>query len=82
MDFNPDPNKQATELLISCKKNSPNHRMYSFLEKNKLLNPKQFGFRHNHSTAHAMINLIENIKRHLADKKTCCWSFHGSGKSF
>ena len=24
-EFNPDPNKQATELLFSCKKNSPNH---------------------------------------------------------
>ena len=25
MEFNPDPNKQATELLFSCKKNSSNH---------------------------------------------------------
>ena len=25
MQFNPDPNKQATELLFSCKKNSRNH---------------------------------------------------------
>ena len=25
MEFNPDPNKQATELLFSCKKNSPYH---------------------------------------------------------
>ena len=25
MEFNPDPNKQATELLFPCKKNSPNH---------------------------------------------------------
>ena len=25
MEFNSDPNKQATELLFSCKKNSPNH---------------------------------------------------------
>ena len=25
MNFNPDLNKQATELLFSCKKNSPNH---------------------------------------------------------
>ena len=24
-EFNPDPNKQVTELLFSCKKNSPNH---------------------------------------------------------
>ena len=25
MEFNTDPNKQATELFFSCKKNSPNH---------------------------------------------------------
>ena len=25
MEINPDPNKQATELLFSCKRNSPNH---------------------------------------------------------
>ena len=25
MDFNPDPTKQATEVLFSCKKYSPNH---------------------------------------------------------
>ena len=25
IEFNPDPNKQATELLFSCKKNSPYH---------------------------------------------------------
>ena len=25
IEFNPDPNKQATELLFSHKKNSPNH---------------------------------------------------------
>ena len=25
MQFNPDPTKQATEVLFSCKKSSPNH---------------------------------------------------------
>ena len=25
MEFNPDPIKQATEVLFSCKKSSPNH---------------------------------------------------------
>ena len=25
MEFNPDPKKQATEVLFSCKRNSPNH---------------------------------------------------------
>ena len=25
LEFNPDPSKQATELLFSCKKSRPNH---------------------------------------------------------
>ena len=32
MKFNPDFNKQATELLFSCKKNSPNHPSLFFNE--------------------------------------------------
>ena len=31
-NFNPDLNKQATELLFSCKKNSPNHPSLIFNE--------------------------------------------------
>ena len=30
MEFNPDPTKQATELLFSCKKFSPNHPQLIF----------------------------------------------------
>ena len=56
--------------------------MYSFLEKNKLLNPNQFGFRHNHSTAHALINLTENIKRHLDGKKLVAGVFIDLEKAF
>ena len=32
MNFNPDLNKQVTELLLSCKKNSPNHPSLFFNE--------------------------------------------------
>ena len=32
MNFNPDLNKQATELLFSCKQNSPNHPSIFFNE--------------------------------------------------
>lgn len=34
-------------------------RVETFLMENKILNSKQFGFRRNHSTNHAMINLFE-----------------------
>ena len=30
MEFNPDPTKQATEVLLSCKKNSPGHPQLIF----------------------------------------------------
>ena len=40
-------------------------RMYSFLSDNNLLYEKQFGFRANHSTNHALTSTIENIKLQL-----------------
>ena len=30
MEFNPDPTKQETEVLFSCKKSSPNHPQLIF----------------------------------------------------
>ena len=30
LEFNPDPTKQATEVLFSCKKSSPNHPQIMF----------------------------------------------------
>ena len=43
-------------------------RVYSFLEKNNLLQDKQFGFRSKHSTTHALISLSKSIKK-FVDKK-------------
>ena len=40
-------------------------RMYSFLSDNNLLYEKQFGFRANHSTNHALISTIEKTKLQL-----------------
>ena len=42
-------------------------RIYSYLTKKKLLYDKQFGFRSNHSTNHALISITERIKS-LVDK--------------
>ena len=36
--------------------------MYNFIEMNKLIYTRQFGFRSKHSTTHALISTIENIK--------------------
>ena len=56
--------------------------MYDFIEKNKLLHSKQFGFRHNHSTTHALISLTESIKHHLDDKKKVAGIFIDLEKAF
>ena len=56
--------------------------MYSFLEKNKLLNQNQFGFRKNHSTSHALINLTETIKRQLDGKNLVAGVFIDLEKAF
>jgi len=40
-------------------------RMLSFLDKYKILNKHQFGFRKNHSTATALINALDNVYEHL-----------------
>ena len=56
--------------------------MYSFLEKNKLLNNNQFGFRLNHSTSHALINLTEAIKRQIDGKKLVAGDFIDLEKAF
>ena len=40
-------------------------RMYQFLESNKLIYNRQFGFRANHSTNHALISMTESIKSFL-----------------
>ena len=38
---------------------------YSYLDKNKLLFRKRFGFRHGHSTEHARFALIEKISEYF-----------------
>ena len=48
-------------------------RMYNYLTKNNLIYDKQFGFRSNHSTNHALISLSEDIKLNM-DK-----SFYSAG---
>ena len=58
------------------------NRIYSFLCKHKLINNKQFGFRSKHSTEHALISLIETIKKHLDDGELVCGVFVDLQKAF
>ena len=55
--------------------------MYTFLNKNVIYNLK-FGFRKQHSTSHALINLPENIRKALDDENTDCGVFVDLQKAF
>ena len=56
--------------------------MYNFLESNKLLHDKQFGFRAKHSTNHALISLSEPIKSYLDTKQVAGGIFIDLEKAF
>ena len=53
-----------------------------FLDANDLLYNSQFGFRHNHSTSHAIITLIKKISRALDTGKIVCGIFIDFRKAF
>ena len=44
-------------------------RLESFLEKNDILNDGQYGFRKNHSTCYALIELIDELTKAMDNKK-------------
>ena len=47
-------------------------RLYSYLTKYKILFKKQFGCRNNYSTIHALISLVDLIKKHLDNDYFVC----------
>ena len=56
-------------------------RLYTFLNKNVIYN-LQFGFRQQHSTSHALINITENIRKALDDVNIGCGIFADFQKAF
>ena len=57
-------------------------RMYKFLDVNNLIYNRQFGFRTNYSTEHALISLTENIKNLLDSGNVVCVVFIDLEKAF
>ena len=47
-------------------------RIYQFLTEKNIIYDLQFGFRQNFSTAHALINLTENVRKALDEKYIGC----------
>ena len=56
--------------------------VYQFLTENNIIYDLQFGLRQNFSTAHALINLTENIRKALDQGYTGCGIFVGLQKEF
>ena len=57
-------------------------RLSKFLEECNILFEKQFGFRNNHSTNHALVNIVEHIKKNLDKKLYTCGVFVDLEKAF
>ena len=57
-------------------------RLYSFLQKNKILNGNQYGFRKNSSTAYAIYDLIENKLKNLDQNSITCALYVDLSKAF
>ena len=57
-------------------------RLSKFLENNNILFEKQFGFRKKHSTNHALVYIVEQIKKNLDNKTYTCGVFVDLEKAF
>ena len=57
-------------------------RLVNYIDKFKLLYKYQFGFRKNHSTEHALIELTDQIKSNIGDNKLSCGIFIDLSKAF
>ena len=58
------------------------NRLIEYLERNKILNEHQFGFRKKHSTIHAMINILDTSLEALDQKLTVGGVFLDISKAF
>ena len=57
-------------------------RVYSFLEANNVIYSRQFGFRKSHSTTHALISMVERLRRCLDDGNVAVGVFVDLQKAF
>ena len=57
-------------------------RIWNFLNESEILFEKQFGFRKNHSTSHALISIVEEIRKKMDDKLYTCGVFVDLEKAF
>ena len=58
------------------------NRIWNFLNESDILFEKQFGFRKNHSTNHALLSIVEEIRKNLDNKLYTCGVFVDLEKAF
>ena len=57
-------------------------QLIRFLDKNQILNQYQFGFRKNHSTEHAILEITDKLKKAIDNKEITCGLFLDFTKAF
>ena len=57
-------------------------RLIKYINKSKLLYKYQYGFRKNHSTEHALIELVDQIRSSIGESKMTCGIFIDLSKAF
>ena len=57
-------------------------RLYNFITKHNLFYNLQFGFRSEHSTNHALVDIVEEVRKSLDSKKSACGIFVDFQKAF
>ena len=67
-------NKLLEKLMFS--------RLSDYLEKRQILYNRQFGFRSNHSTDHAVLSIIDKVQKAIDDRDYSCGIFLDFSKAF
>ena len=71
MEFNPDPTKQANEVLFSCKKSSPNHPQLIF---NGIAVVKVNDQKHLDLILDSRLSFEKHINEKIIKAKKNCWN--------
>ena len=56
--------------------------MESFIEKNNMFSPSQYGFRKGHSTQHAILDIVKTIQTNMDKRLFSCGVFIDLKKAF
>jgi hypothetical protein len=58
------------------------NRLIDFIRKKSIIYPKQFGFREQHSTDHALLSIVDKIQNSIDNREYSCGIFLDFSKAF